>query len=151
MAAMHADIEIRRPIADVFRYLTDLEHTMPATDPSIASVDKTGPGIFGPGTTFVVRQPMLGRMSEQTMTVLGAEPNRSIEMEAALGPVRPRFTLRFETSAAGTRVTFDGDSRPVGPFRLIPFVMDRVGQRNWRRRLGLIKKVLEERPTIVAE
>ena len=43
----------------------------------------------------------------------------------------------------GTRVTFRGDSRPVGPFKLVPFLMDRIGQRNWDRRLRLTKATLE--------
>ena len=74
------------------------------------------------------------------------EPNRRIDMEAAFGPVRPRFSLRFEPTASGTRVTFQGDSRPVGPFKLVPFLMDYIGQRNWDRRLGLMKIVLESQP-----
>jgi hypothetical protein len=40
-------------------------------------------------------------------------------------------------------VTFRGDSRPVGPLKLVPFLADRIGQRNWDRRLSLIKAVLE--------
>ena len=43
-------------------------------------------------------------------------------------------------------MTFRGDSRPVGPFKLVPFLMDRIGQRNWDRRLGLMKTVLESQP-----
>jgi hypothetical protein len=64
-------------------------------------------------------------------------------MEAAFGPVRPRFSLIFEPTAGGTRVTFRGDSRPIGPLKLVPFLMDRIGQRNWDRRLRLMKAELE--------
>ena len=64
-------------------------------------------------------------------------------MEAAFGPVRPRFSLTFEPTAGGTKVTFRGDSRPVGPLKLVPFLMDRIGQRNWDRRLKLLKAELE--------
>ena len=64
-------------------------------------------------------------------------------MEAEFGPVRPRLSLIFEPIADGTRVTFRGDSRPVGPFKLVPFLMDRIGQRNWDRRLRLTKATLE--------
>ena len=73
------------------------------------------------------------------MRVTGVEPNRRIDMEAAFGPVRPRFSLTFEPTGNGTYVTMRGDSRPVGPFKLVPFLMDRIGQRNWDRRLGLMK------------
>jgi hypothetical protein len=77
------------------------------------------------------------------MRVTAIDPNRRIDMEASFGPVRPRFSLAFEQTSSGTRVTYRGDSRPVGPFKLVPFLMDRMGQRNWNRRLGLMKAVLE--------
>jgi hypothetical protein len=64
-------------------------------------------------------------------------------MEAAFGPVRPRFSLTFEPTADGTRVTVRGDSRPIGPLKLVPFLMDCIGQRNWNRRLRLMKAALE--------
>ncbi len=66
-------------------------------------------------------------MREQTMRVTAVDPNRRIEMEAAFGPVRPRISLTFEPTADGTRVTLRGNSRPVGPFKLVPFLMDRTG------------------------
>ena len=77
------------------------------------------------------------------MRITAVDPDRRIDMEAAFGPVRPRFSLAFESTATGTRVTYRGDSRPVGLFKLVPFLMDRIGQRNWNRRLSLIKTVLE--------
>jgi hypothetical protein len=85
----------------------------------------------------------MGRVREQTVQVTAAEPNRRIDMDAAFGPVRPRIGLVFEPVAGGTRVTFHGNSRPVGLFKLVPFLMDRIGQRNWDRRLRLIKAALE--------
>lgn len=77
------------------------------------------------------------------MWITAVDPNRRIDMEAAFGPVRPQFSLAFEPTNSGTRVTFRGNSRPVGPFKLVPVLMDRIGQRNWKRRLSLIKAVLE--------
>ena len=143
MAGMHAAIEIRRGVEAVYGYFLDLERNIVATDPTVESVVKLTDGPVGPGTAFLVRQPVLGKVREQTMQVTAVDLNRRIDMEAAFGPVRPRFSLTFEPTEAGTRVTFGGDSRPVGPFKLVPFLMDRIGQRNWIRRLRLIKDVLE--------
>jgi hypothetical protein len=128
----------------VYAFFLDLERNILATDPStVESVVKITEGPLGPGTTFRIRQPVFGKVREQTMRVIAVDPNRRIDMEAAFGPVRPRFSLAFEPTVSGTRVTYRGDSRPVGPFKLVPFLMDRVGQRNWRRRLALMKTVLE--------
>ena len=89
---------------------------------------------------------VMGRVRDQEMWITAVDPNQRIDMEASFGLVRPRFTLTFEPSATGTRVTYRGDSRPVGLLRLITPLMDRVGQRNWKRRLSLIKSTLEGEP-----
>ena len=140
---MHSVIEINRPVEPVFGFFLDLEENIVRTDPKVESVVKETEGPLRAGTTFHIRQPVMGAMQQQTMRVTGVEPNRRIDMEAAFGPVRPRFSLTFEPTVNGTQVTMRGDSRPVGPFKFVPFLMDRIGQRNWDRRLGLMKTVLE--------
>ncbi len=141
--AIHSSIEITRPVEVVYGFFLDLERSIVRTDPKVESVVKTTEGPLGAGTTFLIRQPVMGKVREQTMRVTDVDPNRRIDLEAAFGPVRPRLRLTFEPAPAGTRVTVRGDSRPVGLFRLVPFLMDRVGQGNWDRRLGLMKAALE--------
>jgi hypothetical protein len=141
--AMQSVIGISRPVESVFGFFLDLEQNIVRTDPKVESVVKTTEGPTGAGTTFRIRQPVMGKVREQTMRVTAIDPNRRIDMEAAFGPVRPRFSLIFERVASGTRVTYRGDSRPIGPFKLVAFLMDRIGQRNWDRRLSLVKAVLE--------
>jgi uncharacterized protein YndB with AHSA1/START domain len=141
--AMESVIEISRPVESVYGFFLDLERSIVSTDPTVESVVKTTEGPLGVGTTFKIRQPVMGKVREQTMRVTAAEPNRRIDFEATFGPVRPRLSLTFEPTNGGTRVTLAGHSRPVGPFKLVAFQMDRIGQRNWDRRLGLMKAVLE--------
>jgi uncharacterized membrane protein len=141
--AMQSVIEIDRPVESVYGFFLDLERSIVSTDPKVESVTKETEGPLGAGTVFVIRQPMMGKVREQTTRITAVEPNRRIDFEAAFGPVRPRLSLTFEPIAGGTRVTIRGDSRPVGPLKLVAFLMDRIGQRNWNRRLGLMKAALE--------
>ena len=67
-------------------------------------------------------------------------------MEARFGPVAPKFSLYFEPTGSSTRVTFRGTSRPIGPFKLASPLMDWIGERNWVRRLHLVKAALEGEP-----
>jgi uncharacterized protein YndB with AHSA1/START domain len=140
---MHSVIEIRRPVERVFGFFLDLEQSIVRTDPTVESVVKTTEGPLRAGTTYRLRQPVMGKVREQTMRVTAIDPGHRIDMEAVFGPVRPRFSLTFEPTGGGTRVTYRGDSRPVGPWKLVPFLMDGIGQRNWDRRLRLMKAVLE--------
>jgi uncharacterized protein YndB with AHSA1/START domain len=140
---MRATQVIDRPPQEVFGFFLNLERTIVATDPTVTSVTKETEGPVGPGTTYVIRQPMFGRIREQRTVFTAVEPNQRIELEARFGPVAPRLSVTFEPVPSGTRVTLTGDSRPVGPFRLVTGLMDRIGERNWVRRLGLIKQLLE--------
>jgi hypothetical protein len=143
MAGMQSTIDIKRPVEAVYEFFLDLERSVVRTDPKVESVVKLTDGPIAPGTTFRIRQPVLGKPRDQVMRVLSVDPNRRIDMAAEFGPVRPLFSLTFEPITEGTRVTFRGDSRPVGPLQLVPFLADRIGQRNWDRRLRLVKADLE--------
>lgn len=71
------------------------------------------------------------------------EPNRKIEFEAKIGPMRPKCDLTFEGSDGGTRVTFRGDSNPSRPLKWLSPLANRKGQQVWQERLGRIKTMLE--------
>jgi len=71
------------------------------------------------------------------------DPNRRIEFEAEIGPMRPKCDLTFEQTNGGTRVTFRGDSKPLGPLKLLSPVLNRKGQQVWSARLARIKTFLE--------
>jgi hypothetical protein len=143
MAGMQSESEIKCPVEAVYDFFLDIEKTITRTDPTVESIVKITQGPVAAGTTFRIRQPVLGRMREQTMRFSALDLNRKIEMEAIFGPVRPRISLTFEPTSGGKRVTFQGESRPVGAFRLVPLLMNRIGQQNWDRRLRLTKSVLE--------
>jgi polyketide cyclase/dehydrase/lipid transport protein len=143
MAKMQTTVVIRRPIAEVFGFFLALDENAPKTDPNVGAVVKTPDGPTGPGTTFRFRQQRLGKIRETTMRFIAIDPTRKIEFEAEIGPMRPRCDLTFEQMEGGARVTFRGDSRPVGPFALLSPIFNRKGQQVWARRLVRIKTALE--------
>ena len=108
---------IARPVEEVFGFFLALDENAPKTDPSAGSVVKSPEGRAGPGTTFRFRQQTLGKVRETTTRFTTVQPNRRIEFEAEIGPMRPRCDLTFEQTDGGTRVTFRGDSNPVGPLK----------------------------------
>jgi hypothetical protein len=143
MAKMETAVVIARPVAEVFGFFLALDETAPKVDQSVGSVVKTPDGPAGPGTTFRFSQQNLGKMRETTTRFTAVELNRKIEFEAEIGPMRPKCDLTFEQSNGGTRVTFRGDSNPLGPFKLLSPLFNRKGQQVWTQRLSRIKTVLE--------
>jgi len=83
--AMQSVIEIKRPVEAVYGFFLDLERSIIATDPTVESVVKTTEGPLGAGTTFRLRQPVMGKVREQTMRVTAVEPNRRIDSGIGTG------------------------------------------------------------------
>jgi hypothetical protein len=143
MAGMESTVTIVRPVEEVFGFFLALDENAPKTDPSAGSVVKSPEGPTGPGTTFRFRQQTLGKIRETTTRFTGIEPNRRIEFDAEIGPMRPKCDLTFEQTDGGTRVTFRGDSNPVGPLKPLSPLFNRKGQQVWGQRLARVKAVLE--------
>jgi len=143
MANMEATVTIARPMEEVFGFFLALDENAPRVDPSAGSVVKSPEGPAGPGTTFRFRQHTLGKVRETTTRFTGVEPNRKLEFEAEIGPMRPKASLTFEQTDGGTRVTFQGDSNPPGLLKWLNPVLNRKGQQVWGQRLARVKTVLE--------
>ena len=143
MPKMHASVTIARPLEEVFALLLAVDEIAAKTDPGVGSVSKSPEGPPGPGTTFYFRQETLGKVRETTTHYTAVEPNRRIDFEAVIGPMRPICSLSFEATDGGTRVTFDGDANPVAPLRILSLFFNRKGQQVWTERLGRLKAVLE--------
>jgi uncharacterized membrane protein len=143
MSRMRSAVTIARPVEEVFRFFLDLEQNAPKTDPSVEYVVKTPEGPTESGTTFRLRQRSLGKQRETTTRFTAIEPNRKIQFEGAIGPLRPKCSLTFEQTSDGTSVTFSGNSKPVGVLKPLSSLFNRKGQRVWAQRLDRIKGVLE--------
>jgi hypothetical protein len=142
MAKMESTVLIGRPAPEVFAFFLALDEHAPKIDPG-TSVTRTPSGPVGPGTTFRFRQQNQGKARESVTRYTAIEPNRKIEFEAEIGPMRPLCDLTFEQTSSGTRVTFRGDSHPRGLFKLLSPVFNRRGQQVWSQRLDRIKTVIE--------
>jgi uncharacterized membrane protein len=143
MAKMESTVTIARPVEEVFRFFLDLDRNARTTDPNVESVTKTPEGPTGPGTTFLFRQRALGAMRETATTFVSIEPNRRIEIEARLGPLRPKGAIGLDQTNLGTTVTVRLNPNPIGPLKLLSPVFARIGERVWDKRLARLRDALE--------
>lgn len=144
MAGMKASVTIERSVGEVFAFLLNPKESAPRMDPgSEELVLMTPEGQPGPGTTFIFRQRVLGRVTETKTHLTAVDPDRSIEFDAEIGPMHPHCRLSFEDLGGRTSVTFRGNSNPPGPLKIFTPLMNRLGQRNWSKRLSSAKHVLE--------
>jgi uncharacterized protein YndB with AHSA1/START domain len=143
MGRMESTVTIARPVEEVFAFFLALDENAARVDPSATSVVKTPDGPAQAGTTFRFRQKNLGKIRETVTRFTDVVPNQVIEFEAEIGPMRPKGALTFDQTDQGTKVTFRGDSIPVGPFKFLSPLLNRKGQQVWSQRLARTKTVLE--------
>jgi uncharacterized membrane protein len=143
VAKVESTVRIARPVAEIFRFFLDLDKNARMTDSNVESVVKTPEGPTGAGTTFRFRQKALGKVRETTTTFISLEPNRKIEMEVRLGPLRPRGSITFDQANGRTTVVVRLSPNPVGPLKLLSPVFARIGQKVWDKRLARLKAALE--------
>jgi hypothetical protein len=116
VAKMQSTVVIARPVEEVFGFVLAIDESAPRIDPCVhvGSVIKTPDGPPGPGTTFRFRQQNLGKTRETLTRFIAVEPNRKIEFEAEIGPMRPQCDLTFTPTDRGD----EGDvSRRLHSFR----------------------------------
>jgi uncharacterized membrane protein len=117
MGQIVKQVEIARPIAEVWRLLEDVRR-LPEFSASTEQVLDAPERLTEPGQTFrqVVRQ--LGRCFESEWTVLAIEPGRLLEIEGSVG-FGVRYRLHEALSALDeerTRMTLTVDyTLPFGP------------------------------------
>jgi len=151
MFTVEESVTIARPVAEVFAFVADARN-VPKWRPDVLEV-RGAPERVTVGTSFEELIAFGGKKA-WSMRVTALEPGRREVIEAVSGPgVRPTQTFLFEPlgeGAAGavgtsaTRVTFRGEIRTLGGFRLLEPLLPTLIRRNWRRYLANLKRLLEE-------
>lgn len=136
-------IQIERRPAEVFDYLSDLEH-IPEWNWAIESTRKVSPGLATVGSRY--RQTRsVPRRGEETLEITGLEPGRRIELAGTLGPFGARLAYDVEPDAGGSRLTNSVELEPPG---LLGFAGPILGTRvrsSVAENLTTLKRVLESR------
>lgn len=101
-----ADSVIRRPVEDVYRYVTDPAND-PSWDPDVASIRLLTPPPISVGSRIEYGFRFMGRDSVSVGEVVELDAPRGevIQFAAGMLGAAPRITYRFEASDEGTRFT----------------------------------------------
>jgi uncharacterized protein YndB with AHSA1/START domain len=141
MGTIRCAITIDRPVEAVYDYFANPDKIARAT-PEIESVERVDPGPTAPGSTFRFRHSG-GPVRESTLRFTVVRPNRELQFEGVVGPLRPWNQLTFDSVDGATEVRFAGKANPVGPMKLLGPIASRMGRKLWTERLAKAKAVLE--------
>jgi carbon monoxide dehydrogenase subunit G len=133
-------IEIARPPADVFDFLTDLDN-LARWQPTVREVDWERP--LEEGSTFGETRELLGRRARSRLEVTGLEPAREFSIRVVEGPVPLTVRHLLEPAGSGTRLTLEAEGEPGGLMRLAAPLAERAAARQATQDLERLKQLLE--------
>jgi carbon monoxide dehydrogenase subunit G len=132
MAHYRASIDVGQPREEVFAYLSDFSTTR-EWDPSVVEAERLSGQAIGEGTEFRLVAEFLGRRNELTYRIVEYEPPHAVTFLGENATVVSRDRITFESTAAGTRATYDADLALKGLLRVADPVLglafNRVGDR----------------------
>jgi carbon monoxide dehydrogenase subunit G len=142
MSAYAHTIEIERPVAEVFAFVTEPAH-YPRWQPTLVSVEHA-PGPLRLGSVATEVRRFLGREMETTWNCVEHRPCSRSAIESEDGPVPFRGTFALEPSEAGTRFTWTVElsgatSRLAGP------LVSRATKSELKANSDRLKALLERR------
>lgn len=142
MVRFEENVVIRRPLEEVFAFISDLENDPPWT--SAAEVRRTSEGPIGLGTTFYQRARFVGRSVELSFEVVAYEPNHLITVAAKTGALSVEGSRAVDIADDGaTRVTASGGGHARGVLRVAEPLLAAIGARQLRSMLARLKELLE--------
>jgi uncharacterized protein YndB with AHSA1/START domain len=146
---IHADASttIRRPMAEVFRYVTDPTNE-PAWHTDAAEARLLTDGPIGVGARIAYVFPFMGRRSTSIGEVVAFEPPHSETIQFESGPfgLKPRITYRFEDLGGSVRFTREAEADTPGLTRLIAPLMQRLLASRSALFVENLRQRLEESP-----
>jgi uncharacterized membrane protein len=116
MIRLEHEVEIARPVSEVFAYVTDMAR-LPEWQATAIS-GRLESERMEKGARIVEVRKLLGRQLESAMDVTEYEPERQFAVEVTDGPVRYRANQTFESADGGTRVHVVFEGEPAGYFPL---------------------------------
>lgn len=144
MKPVVVDVDIKRPAADVFAYLDEVENN-PAWLRGMRSCTWTTPPPRGVGSRYDQVAAFLGKEIRTTFEVTAHEPGRLVTITSLEGSSFPLTVTRLvePTGDASCRVTETVESDPSGFYRVATPLLRLMVRRNINRDYGSLKRLLE--------
>lgn len=140
---LDVEIDVERPIDEVFGYWADLENGPEWAGPVVERRRLTE-GPIGVGTRYLAVDRFPGKDLTFEVEIVAFEPNEM--MAANVGePMNGGWEARFSESNGGTRVHLLADVSPPGPLRFLAPVMGGWMKRAIQKDLLAFKQILEAR------
>ena len=147
MIAFSFDIEIDRPLEEVFAYVTD-PSKLGEWQTNTAEVEQVTEGPLGAGTRLREVHVAGRRRIEQVVEVSAYEPNHRFDLDIVDGPLPVGARHVFERAADGGGTVIHFTAEGHAPPRMRPFepLLKAMIRGQMRRHYARLKEQLERAP-----
>jgi uncharacterized protein YndB with AHSA1/START domain len=142
MATVEHTVEIARPPAEVFAWLTDPEN-LRSWQETLVELRQVSNGPIGVGTRLVEVRSFLGKRVESELEVTAYEPDRRLDLRTVSGPISFEVSHTLDATPGGTRLHVEGEAERGGRFRLADALVARQARRQFRADFERLKQLLE--------
>ena len=142
MIRIEHEVVVRRPLAEVFAYVSDPMRT-PEWQASVIETRRESGEPFGAGSRWREVRQFLGRRLEATVAAEVYEPEREFSVRAESGPVPFRVRHLFEEVDGGTRISVVAEGEPGRLARLGAPLVARAAETQLRQDFARLREVLE--------
>ena len=143
MAHVEGEIEINRPIEDVFDFVAD-ERNEPRYNSRMRKAEKTTDGPIGVGTRFRAEIMSWGNPTEIITEFTGYERPLRLESTSRVSFMDVRGAVTFEATPAGTRMRWSWDIQAQGCLKYMGPLVSFLGRRQEMSIWSAMKRLLEE-------
>jgi len=137
-------ITIKRPIEEVFAYVSDLQKG-PEWQPALLEARRITEGPLGIGTQFISVRKFMGRRVESGIEFTAYEPNTKFAFKSISGSSPFEQSFLFESTAEGTRLTSVLELQTEGLMGLAEPLIASGVRREMDANFGDLKEMLEGR------
>jgi hypothetical protein len=141
---MRSRTVVHRPLADVWRFLSDLPQVA-TWELGVLECRQTSPGAPGVGTTLLVRHTYFRREAQIQCQITAWDERQGITMALHGGPIQ-RGTIRYAVEpidSERTAVIYTGEAELIPVLRPLTPLMPALGQLNERGNFRRLRRRLE--------
>jgi hypothetical protein len=145
MASIEGEILIDRPVEAVFDYVAD-QSNEPQYNPAMVRAEKITPGPVRQGTQFRSAVTSMGRTADMLIECTDYDRPACFSTATTMRQVDITYTLRFDPTGTATGMSWSGQVRAKGAFKLLGPLITWLGSRQEQRNWASLKKHLEAAP-----
>jgi uncharacterized protein YndB with AHSA1/START domain len=140
--AFETTARIKRPIEDVFSYVSD-PLNLPRWNSAVQAVHRRSAGAKGVGSTYLMeRQLPTGRAVDELEVVASAPPH-TFAIRAPTGPTPFLYRYQFAPANGETVMTLEAEVELTGAATLLPQLARRAIRKGVDDNLATLKRILE--------